>query len=173
MANHDLPILGGNLRVEAGIFPDLVKNQITAAAAPSIGEQFAYVMNDGGSDVGFYGNFHVPQNYVGTPVLVIRGILDGAPGASDTLGFGLQIKAVADNEAADGAYGTEQVASATIGSSGSSHSDEDLLEETISLTAGDYTAGDDVGFYFFLDTSGTSYTGNFLLLDAFFRYADA
>jgi hypothetical protein len=131
------------------------------------------VINDAGADEGIYGNFAMPKNYVGTPKLVVRGILDGAPGASDTLGFGFRKRAVANNEAADGTFDAEQVATATIGSGGSAHSDEDLIEQLITLTAGDYAVDDDVYFYLFIDTSGTTYAGNFLLTGAFFEYTDA
>lgn len=170
MATHRIPVDIG--QPDVGVPIDLVSNQITSAAAPSVGNQLCYVMNDGGADEGFQVKFEIPQNYVGTPVLTVKGIIDGAPGASDTLGFGLRKRAVANNEAADGTYDAEQVASATIGSNGSGHSDEDHLEQTITLTAGDYSVGDTVFGYVFIDASGTSYTGNFLCTDVLFTFAD-
>lgn len=162
------------VHVDAGVFPDLVGNQITASAGPaSVAPQIAYVMADGGSDEGVHVRFGIPKNYVGSPVLVVRGILDGAPGASDTLGFGFRKRAVANNEAADGAFDAEQVVSATIGSSGSAHADEDLFELTITLTAGDYAVDDEVFGYLFIDASGTTYAGNVLVTSIEFQYADA
>lgn len=161
------------IAMDSGVFPDRVGNQITAAAAPSVGELDAYVLADGGADEGVYARVSIPKNYVGSPVLVIKGILDGAPGASDTLGFGVRKRAVANNEAADGAFDAEQVSSATIGSSGSAHSDEDLYTTTISLTAGDYAVDDEVFLYVFIDASGTTYAGNFLLTAIELQYADA
>lgn len=159
--------------VDTTVFPDLVSNQITAAATPSIGDLVAYVMNDAGSDEGVRGRFSIPKNFVGTPKLVVKGILDGAVGATDTLGFGVRKRAVANNEAADGSFDAEQTVSATIGATGgSSHSDEDLIELSITLTAGDYAVDDEVFVYVYIDASGTTYAGNFLLLAVEFEYTD-
>jgi hypothetical protein len=172
MATYRKNILGGEVP-DSGVPLDLVSNQITSAAAPSVGNTLCYVLADGGTDEGIYGSFTVPKNYVGSPVLVVKGILDGAPGASDVLGFGVQKRAVANNEAADGTFGTEELGSSTIGSSGSGHSDEDLFEQTITLTAGDYAVDDTVFFYVFLDASVNTYAGNVLVTSVEFQYADA
>lgn len=159
---------------DAGVSGDTVANQITSATAPSVGNQFCFVLADGGSDEGVYVKFSIPQNYVGSPVLVIRGILDGAPSNGDDLGFGFRKRAVANNESADGTFDAEQTAQDTdIGSTGSAYSNEDLYEETITLTAGDYAAGDEVYGYVYIDASGTTYAGNFLLTSVEFQYADA
>ena len=134
----------------------------------------AWVLADGGADEGVYGTFEVPENYVGTPKLRIRGILDGAPGAGDDLGFGFRKRASTDNEAADGTFDAEQTTQNTdIGSTGTNHSDEDNYVADITLTAGDYAAGDEVNFYLFIDSSGTTYAGNFLLRSLDFVYNDA
>jgi hypothetical protein len=158
-----LPILGPNTLPGATVFPDRVGNQITAATAPSVGSQLCFVMNDAGADEGLYGDFLVPKNYVGSPKIVAKGILDGAPGASDTVGSGFRKRAVANNESADGTFDAEQTVSSTVGSGGSGHSDEDQLELSITLTAGGYSVDDVVHFYFYIDTSGMTYAGNFLL----------
>lgn len=159
--------------LDATVFPDRIANQLSLTNA-TIGNQVAIVLNDGGSDEGVHCRFSVPKNYVGTPVLVIKGILDGAPGASETLGFGCTGLARADNESADAAYGSEDAASATIGSSGTNHADEDAYEETITLTnLGTLAVDDEVFLYVYLDASGTTYGGNFLLTSLLFQYADA
>jgi hypothetical protein len=173
MATLRKSVLGFTTLPESGVFPDTIANQITEATAPSIGSQLCYVMADGGADEGLYFSFQVPKNYVGTPKLVVKGVLDGAPGASDTLGFGFRKRAVANNEAADGTYDAEQTVSATIGSGGSAHSDEDQFELVIDLTAGDYAVDDQVYGYVYVDASGTSYAGNVLLTSVEFQYADA
>lgn len=172
MATHRIPVLN-NVKPEAAVPLSLVGSQITAATAPSVANQFCYVMADAGADEGLNFDFHIPKNYVGTPALVARGILDGAPGASDTLGLGLRKRAVANNESADGTFDAEQVTAPTIGSGGSNHADEDEIEVSISLTGGDYAVDDHVYGYFFIDASGTSYAGNFLLTGLYFQYADA
>jgi hypothetical protein len=171
MATHRIPILS-NVKPDPAVSLALVGSQITAATAPSVGNQYCYVIADAGADVGVNARFDVPKNYVGSPALIVKGILDGAPGASDTLGFGLRKRAVANNEAADGTFDAEEVVSSTIGSSGSNHADEDEVELSISLTAGHYSADDQVFYYLFLDTSGSNYAGNFLLTGAYFQYVD-
>ena len=104
---------------------------------------------------------------------MLKGVLDGAPSAGDDLGFGFRKRAVADNEAADGTFDAEQTVQNTdIGSTGSAYSDEDLYITSITLTAGDYSVDDEVFGYFYLDASGTTYTGNFLLLALEFEYTD-
>lgn len=158
---------------DSGVPTSRVGDQITAATAPSIGTQQCWVLADGGSDEGVYVRVSIPKNYVGSPKLVVKGVLDGAPGASNTLGWGFRKRAVANNEAADGTFDAEQTVSATIGSNGSAHSDEDLIEQSITLTAGDYAVDDSVFGYLYIDASGTSYAGNVLLLSVEFEYADA
>ena len=174
MATHRISILG-NERPDSGVPLDLISNQITEATAPSIGNNLAWVMADGGADEGIYGSFDVPENFVGTttnPTIVVKVVLDGTPGAADTLGFGFRKRANADNEAADGTFDAEQTVSSTIGSGGSNHADEDQCNLSITLTGSAYAAGDQVEWYLYVDASGTSYAGNVLLRDAIFRYAD-
>lgn len=161
-------------RCDSGVAVDKVSNQITAATTPSVGDLLCYVLADGGSDEGVYVQFSIPKNYVGTPKVVIKGILDGAPSAGDDLGFGFRKRAVADNEAADGTFDAEQTTQNTdIGSTGSNYSNEDYYQTTLDLTAGDYAVDDQVYGYLYIDASGTTYTGNFLLTALELQYADA
>jgi hypothetical protein len=156
---------------DAGVFDDLVSNQITAAAAPSVGNQICTVISDAGTSRGIYGRFTVPQDYTGSPVLRIVGILDGAPGASDVLAFGFRKRSVADNAAADGTFDAANTGSLTIGSSGGNYADEDLVVLTITLTAGDYAAGNEVFYWLYIDATPNTYAGNLLLCDVEFQYA--
>jgi hypothetical protein len=153
--------------LDSGVFPDRVGNQITAATPPSVGGQLCRVV-EGAADEGWQGEFTVPKSYVGAPIIRITVILDGAPGASDTLGFGFRKQATADDESADGTFATEQTVSSTIGSSGLAYSDEDLAQFEIALTAGDYAIDDLVFYHLYSDASGTSYTGNVLVVGAEF-----
>lgn len=149
---------------------DIVSNQITSATSPSVGTNPCWVLADGGTDEGVYIKFSIPKNYVGTPKIVIKGILDGTPGAGDDLGFGFRKRAVADNEAADGTFDAEQT---TQNTDISSWADEDLYATTLDLTTGDYAVDDEVYGYLYIDASGTTYAGNFLLTTLEFQYADA
>ena len=171
MALAEVNLLGVNLQMDGSgdIFPDKVKNQIVETGP---GEQGCIVMKDpnGSGDEGIYGTFRIPQNYSsGTaPTLIIRGILDGAP-TTLVIAYGLQVLAVADDETADAALGTQQIASA----SSVSQADEDEYEETIGLTGATYAVGDTVQYFFFIDDSVHTYTGNFLLHGLFFQYTIA
>lgn len=170
MATHRIHV--AIIRPDAGCPLDLIANQITEATTPSIGDLLAYVLADGGADEGVWVKWTVPKNYVGTPVLVIRGILDGAPGAGDDLAFGVREHIASDNDTADATFAAEQTAQVT---DLSTWADEDEYEETITLT-GTYVVDDSVYAYVYIDASGTTYAGNFLLLaedSIFFQYADA
>ena len=169
MAVHRVPV--AILRPDSTVPLDLIANQITEAASPSVGDLLAYVLV-GGTDKGVWVKWTVPKNYVGTPVLAIRGMLDGAPGAGDDLAFGVRPLAVADNETADATFDAEQTAQVT---DLSIWADEDEYEETITLT-GTYAVDDSVFAYVYIDASGTTYVGNFLLYaedSIFFQYSDA
>lgn len=159
--------------LDAAVEPCRIATHLSLTNA-TIGNQTGYLVVDAGSDVGLHCRVEIPKNYVGSPVLVVRGILDGAPGASDTLGFGCTGIARADNETVDAAYGSEDAASATIGSGGTAHSDEDQYEETITLTNLGAPAVDDTLYlYVYLDASATSYAGNFIFTSIQLQYSDA
>lgn len=158
---------------DAGTFYDLVGNQISSTASPSIKDVTALVLNCAStSDIGYKDGFTVPQNYVGSPALVVTGILDGAPSSNHVLGFGWREKAIANNEGTTGAFAAEQTASTVIGSAGTNHATNKLYQDTITLT-GTYAAGDFVAFHTYMDASVTTYTGNFLHVDTEFQFSDA
>lgn len=123
-----------------------------------------------GADIGFECSFSIPQNYVGTPVLVIRGVLDGTP--ANAMAFGAQQIVVADSETADVAYEAEDTAS---NSTWTGYADEDMYEETITLTpTGTWAAGKQVLLKVYRDDSvDTTSAFNLLLTDLLLRYADA
>lgn len=166
MATHRIPIISQNMLPDAGVFPDRVGNQITATN--QVGNQLCLVMADGGADEGFYDSFKVPKNYVGSPKFVATGILDGVM-TSVTLQFGIKGITISDNEASDAAYSTEDTGNITA-----DHADEDKAE--VSITASNFSgfaADDEVHYYFYIDASGNTYAGNFLLTQLEFEYADA
>lgn len=126
---------------------------------------------NGGGDHGGAGVFTLPADYVGSPVLRIRGIIDGTP--ANNLAFGFAAKKLADSEAYDAALGTEDVAN---NGTWTGYADEDVYEETITLTnfASGLAANDEVDFHFYIDDSqGTPYTGAFLLTSVHLEYSDA
>ena len=170
MATHDLPILNANMMPDSSgdVWMDTVENIITMGTNNDVKAMAVCMEYPTGSDIGFYGKFTVPQNYVDTPMIVIRGILDGNSG---TMAFGIKATpGIADNETADVAYETEDLAEADI----SGWSDEDAYEQIITLTpAAAYSPGDDVYFFFFRDDDQDTTTVVFALTGLLFRYNDA
>ena len=168
MATHDMPILGASLLFDSSgeVYPSRIQLQMVLTNPK---DQQCIVMEfPVGNDRGFSINFQVPQNYAGTPVLVIRGLLNGTP--ANVLAFGAQQVAVADTETGDVAYEAEDVAS---NSSWGSYSNEDMYEETITLTpASAYQVGDTIFLWFFRDDSVDTTTFDFMLTDLIFRFSD-
>jgi hypothetical protein len=165
----------GQARPDSGVFLDIIGNQITAAASPSVGDELAWVLNDAGANEGLHGSFVVPDNYSSStnPTIEIHAILDGAPGANDVLSFGFRKRVVADNGAADGTLDAEQTVSVTIGSAGQGYADEDVIVLSITLTGSEYAASRDVSYYVYVHATNTTYTGNVLVRDVLFRYTAA
>jgi len=165
MATHRIPIISQNMLPDSGVFPDRVGNQITAAN--QVGNQLCYVLADGGTDEGFFDSFSIPKNWVGTSKIIVKGILDGAM-TTVVLQFGVKGITLADNEAADAAYSTEDT-----GSISADHADEDKFEVSITLTNfTGFAVDDEVHYYLYVDASGNTYTGNILLTQVEFEYAD-
>lgn len=162
----EISILNHTTALDSGVYISKLNSEMTLTNAKN---QLCIVIPDPSSDIGFELAFSVPQNYSADPVLVIRGALDGTP--ANILAFGAQQLSRADSEAVDTAYEAEDTAS---NSTWTGYSDEDMYEETITLTpAAAYVAGDVVLLKFYRDTSVDTWTGNFLLLDLLFRYTEA
>jgi hypothetical protein len=150
-------------RPDANVFPDLIDNQVTATN--EFKNFVAYVMADGGADEGVYASFDVPENYASAGKVIVRGIIDGT--AANTLGIGVKGLARADNEAGDTAFGSEDPGSISV----VSYADEDHATVSVTLTnLGTLAAKDQVYLYVYVDSSVTSYTGNFLLTGLYFEY---
>lgn len=169
MATHEIPILGATLSPDnsGDVFPSRLDIEMTLTNAKL---QTCMVMEfPTGSDIGLETSFVVPQNYAGTPVLVIRGFLNGTP--ASVLAFGAQQVGIDDSETVDVAYETEDLAS---NSTWTGYAAEEMYEETITLTpASAYVAGDTVLLSFYRDDSADTTTFDFLLTELAFRYNDA
>jgi hypothetical protein len=122
-----------------------------------------------GADLGFELAFSVPANYSGSPVLVIRGILDGTP--ANAIAWGALELGVADSETIDAAYETEDL---TENSTWTGYAIEEMYEQTLTLTpAAAYQPGDTIYLHFFRNDSSDTTTFDFVLTDLLFRYAEA
>ncbi|MEE9586114.1 MAG: hypothetical protein V3W09_04360 [Nitrososphaerales archaeon] len=170
MATHEIPILGAMTAPDSSgdIFFEPLETAMTLGTA-TFGSLLGLTMlAPTGSDIGIYGKFNIPQNYVGTPVLVIRGAIAQA---ASVLAFGLQQIGRDDSEAIDTAFEAEDTAS---NSDWTGYAAEDIYEETITITpAAAYVAGDEVFFFFYRDDSADTQTGEFHLTGLFLRYNDA
>ena len=170
MATHDLPILG------AMTVPDNSGTCYFQPLETAVATTAANLLNlvltmefPTGSDLGVYGKFNIPQNYVDTPLLVIRGVIEGT---ANTLAFGIEcVGGVADSETVDAAFETEDLAN---NATWTGYADEEMYEETIAMTpAAAYVPGDEVFYHFFRDDSVDDTTFDFHVTGLFFRYNDA
>ena len=169
MATHRIGIISPNTLFAANIFPGRIADHLTLTNA-DIGNVGVIVLPELASDFGFYGDWMVPQNYVGTPKVVVTGIFDGEPGAGDDLGFTIKGKELADDETADAAFGTEDTFQDTdIGA----YADEDYFEFAITLSNIVPVVGETIYYLFARDDSATTYTGILLMSGLYFEYADA
>jgi len=167
MADHDLPLAvvpddSGEVLVQQ------LETALTLGTAP-FGQALGVTINfPTGADIGLYGAFKVPQDYAGTPRLVLEGILDQA---ASVLGIGVQFAVVADTEPTDIAFETEDVANV---STWTGYAAEDLLEIPITMTpASSLQPGDRVYFFAYRDDSVDTQTGDWHDVRAYFRYSDS
>ncbi len=171
MATHEIPILGAFTEPDSSgsVFFEPAEVALTLGTA-ALGTLLVCTMQapGGGGDVGLYGKFNIPQNYNGTPVLVIRGVIGEA---ANVLGFGITQLGRDDSEAFDTAQEAEDLAN---NADWTGYVAEDVYEETIALTpAAAYVAGDEVFFNFYREDGADTQTGEFHLTGLFLRYADA
>lgn len=162
-----IPILGNSLAFDNGVYPSKLNAELTLTNNKN---QLCIVMPyPTGSDLGIELSFTVPQNYSGSPVLVIKGILDGTP--ANVLAFGCQQVSAADSETVDVAYEAEDL---TNNSTWTGYANEDHFFTLITLTPSSaYVAGDMVYLKLYRDDSVDTTTFNFLLTDLLFQYAEA
>lgn len=154
-------------RPDAGVYLSALSSELSLTNAK---EQICLVMPaPTGSDIGASTLFTVPVTYVGTPVLVLRGIIDGTP--ANVLGVGAVLLERAASDTIDAAYETEDTAS---NSTWTGYADEDEYEITISLTpASAFTAHRQVYIRYYRDDSVDTQTIGFLLTGLYFQFADA
>jgi hypothetical protein len=148
-------------------FMDNINNQM--ALATGLMRNLVMTLKDPSADTGFYGSFQVPKNYVDTANIVVIGILDGTVGTT-SVDFEFSYRALADNESVEQAW-QESVTFDTGNTNG--WANEDVLEDSGSLTDGNFTV-DDIVFYYFKRDQGTDdFVGDFHVVGLYFEYSDA
>lgn len=162
-----IPIINSSFAPDTGVYVSKLTSQMSLT---NVKQQLCVVMPfPTGADLGFEFEFTIPQDYSSSPVLVIKGVLDGTP--ANVLAFGLTQIAVADSESVDVAYEAEDLAS---NSTWTGYADEDMYQITITITpTASYTAGKTVFGKFFRDDSVDTTTFDFLLTDLLFQYTEA
>jgi len=121
-----------------------------------------------GADYGLEGKFRMPAGYSSAPKIVAAGVLGGTP--AGTLALAYQDLPVALSESVDAAYGSEKTAS---NGTWTGYVAKDIYKLEITLTAGDYAAGDEVLYKFVRDATSDTFGGKFLLLTLELDYTAA
>src|SRR3989304_4232706 len=98
MTTQRLPLPFG--MPDVGVYPSKLSSELTLTNAK---QQECMVMPaPTGSDIGAETLFNVPATYVGTPKLVLRGVIDGTP--ANVFGIGAQLLEVAAAGTVDAGY---------------------------------------------------------------------
>lgn len=168
MATHRLPIMGAMTIPDATGECYMAPLSVEMALGIGLMKNLGMVLKDPSADTGFYGVFEVPQNYVGTPVIAVAGVLDGTVGAT-SVDFEFSYLTRVDNETIEAAW-EESVQFDTGNTNG--WTTEDLLTDSASLGA-NFTAGDTVFYYFKRDQGTDDFNGDFHVVGLYFQYADA
>ena len=138
-------------------------------ATNAVWDRLVAVFNDTASRDGLHGSFDVPQNYVDTANLIV---VWTSVATSGNAIWDFDYRAVGgnDSESLDQTGNQESV---SVTDAAPSATDE-RMEVSISLTDGNFAAGDTVLFTLFRDgTDSDTINGALQLVGLFFEYADA
>jgi len=169
MATHRIPILG------FGTKPDSTGNCYLGSYDLLSTNQFwghlVFVFDSTTVDHGLYGTFEVPQDYVGTAGLVI---VWTTPATSGDVEWEFAYRPVGgnDTESLDQATALETKADENDTAPNVAH---ERMEYTISLTDGNFAAGDTVEFFLSRQgaDAGDTIADDVMLFGLYFSYADA
>ena len=174
MATHRLSILGPTTQPDAtGLtFMGNIFVEVATIHGSGLVNNMVMTMKDSAADTGFYGTFQVPQNYVGTPVIHVTGVLDGTIGTT-IISFQIDYLPVADNETVDAGWGQQLIFNTADLDSGTAYTTEDLLTLTSGAMTSTLVVGDEVFYYFKRDVTADTFVGDFHLTGLYFQYSDA
>ena len=168
MATHEISLLGPST------VPDTSGNcwqePYTIAATNDVWALLVYRFKDSGTKVGVYGQFTVPQNYVGTAA--VKPVWT-ATATTGNIVWQFEYRTVGgdDTTSLDQA-GTEETPNVTDAAPTAAHR---RLQPTISPTSANFAAGETVEYYFVRDGSvvGDTLAADGLLFDLLLSYSDA
>ena len=168
MATFRLPILGWGTTPDTG--GDVFFEPYSIKATNDNWDSLIVVFNDTAARDGLHGRFDVPQNYVGTANVVI---VWSSTATSGDVEWDFDYRAVGgnDTESLDQATAQESVNSNDTAPSATN----ERMEISISLTDGNFAAGDTVEWALFRDGTdvGDTISAAVMLFDLYFEYADA
>jgi len=170
MATHRIPILGPATLPDAS--GDVFFEPVTIKATNDFFKGLVLVFNDSGNDDECFGRFHVPQNYVGSANLVIVWTTTAITGDVEW-GFAYRAVGGNDTESLDQATAQESLLSGNNDTAPSAVNER--MEYVISLTDGNFAAGDDVQFIFSREGAdgGDTLAAAVRVYGLYFEYSDA
>ena len=164
MATHRINILGAMTLPDTS--GEVYFQPYSVVDTGAVVDPMVLMFNDSGTVDGVRGVFQVPQNYVGSPVLRIVWTADATSGTCVFDWSVLPRSGTEDMGAA--AARTTETDSTTKSSTAFARETND-----ITLTAGDYAAGDTVLFELFRDTITDTMAADCAVFEVLFEYADA
>jgi hypothetical protein len=169
MATHQINILGPNTTPDTS--GNVYLQNYTEHATNDVWGINVFVFEDSGTRIGIRGSFVIPQNYVGTPVIIP---IWTTAATSGDVEWDFDYRAVGGDDAESlDQSGTQE--SVNINDTAPSAAHERLAPTGLTLTAGNLAAGDTVLFEFFRDgtDAGDTLSDEALLFNLMFQYADA
>jgi hypothetical protein len=149
MATHQISVLG------AGTAPDtdgdVFQQPYSRIDSGTVIDPLIFAFQDSGNKDGLRGSFIVPQNYVGTAKFIVLWVANATTGNCI---WDLSYLTRSDDEDM-GAAATDTTDTVTTGTSGTAFL---LNTSSMTLTAGDFAAGDLVTFELFRDGANASDT---------------
>jgi len=162
MATRSIPILGNAIPDSSG---KVYWQPYSISDSGAVIDPQILVFTNSGTKDGARLSFFVPDNYVGSPVLIPKWTADATTG---TLTWDWSLLSLEDGEDVGGAA-TRTTETGTETKSGTAFL---LQSHSITLTAGDYEAGDLVNAEIFRDSVTDTMAAAALLFGLKFQYSD-
>jgi len=163
MATHRIPILGSMTVPDTS--GEVFFQPYTVVDSGAVIDPLVLTFNDSGTKDGVRGSFRVPENYVGTAVLLVVWTANATSGT-----FIIDWSVLTRSGAEDmGAAATRTTETDTVTKSSTAFARE---ESNMPLTDADYAAGDEVLFELFRDTVNDTMAAPAAVFGVYFEYAD-
>jgi len=168
MATHEISILGGNTVPDAS--GSVFMEPYSIKATNDQWRHLVFIFNDTATRILLYGQFVVPQNYVGAATLVILWTTTATTG--NVVWDGDYRTVGGDDTTSLDQAGTEQAVTVTDAAPTAANN---RLRVTVTLTAANFAAGETVEFLLARDGADAADTmaAAAILFDALFSYSDA